>query len=542
MTHLPAEKEACRESHSQLGLGWVDLAILIFALLTALPYLSTVINLSPGSFQDEGLLSTGALRMLNGEILFSDFHSRIPPGCYYLTWFSFLCFGPNQLAVRLLMCLVHSVAAWTLYRCSNYCLDKKWSALPALLYSCTILVQCPTLNYHVIANGVFWSAVWAILAWQKSPSAKTAGLCGSLAGLTCWILQSEGLALMILVTLVAIDARKQITGRQMGSWILGLLISSLLLWSPLILRGAIGDAWLQTVTWTLTKTSKYTALPFSTDQLVQLWSLWLNNMTNKAWSLGFILRNTRPFSALAVGTLNYAGFYPIFALVCLFAYLRRADRATRVLIYAHLACMFVWHNRQSMIYVGYMSGGLFILLAWLLSRFGRVGSVTGVSVATIYAVFFGYQADAALASQYPVNFPRGTLYFQGEAQAKEWIERLNLLQRHQLVGQRVFVYPYLMNYSFLSGIIPVGKMPMTVPYINTEEEVRDQADAFRTLKPGYILVLPWDPNAAKDLPTVTESEFMTKASQFDQLLLKDYQFVETSGGTNLYQRQNLIQP
>src|SRR5690349_6006428 len=83
--------------------------VFLVALAAHAPFLRYIVSLG-----DEGILLHGAVRILDGELLYRDFFAYLPPGGYWVvaTWMKL--FGPGFPSIRVLaLLLLATIAALT---------------------------------------------------------------------------------------------------------------------------------------------------------------------------------------------------------------------------------------------------------------------------------------------------------------------------------------------------------------------------------------------------------------------------------------------
>jgi hypothetical protein len=141
-------KDLLRKSHLSPGLLAVA-AIFAVALAVMLAGMNRGVNL-----YDEGVIATGAVRVMAGDVMHRDFYANYGPAQFYILAALFKLFGPSILVARLWGALVKASIAVAVYMLGKRIMPTAWS-----LVSCAFSIVWLTL-----ADNTTWPAWPALLA------------------------------------------------------------------------------------------------------------------------------------------------------------------------------------------------------------------------------------------------------------------------------------------------------------------------------------------------------------------------------------------
>jgi hypothetical protein len=133
---------------------------------------------------DEGVIVTGATRVMAGEVMHRDFYANYGPAQFYILAALFKLFGPSILVARLWGVLVKAAIAVAVYLLGKRVMPTTWS-----LVSCV----CSTVWLSLVENTV-WPAWPALLAsigsvfalftmFEKGSSVKSVFAAGAFVGI-----------------------------------------------------------------------------------------------------------------------------------------------------------------------------------------------------------------------------------------------------------------------------------------------------------------------------------------------------------------------
>src|SRR5882757_957883 len=166
------------KSHSLLGSLSVP-AIFTVAFLVVLGSMSRSVNL-----YDEGVIVTGAARVMAGEVIHRDFYANYGPAQFYILAALFKLFGPTILVARLWGALIKASIAVAVYLLGKRVMPAAWS-----LVSCV----CSIVWLSLVDNTVWpaWPALLAsigsvfvlITMFEKGSSVKSIFTAGAFVGI-----------------------------------------------------------------------------------------------------------------------------------------------------------------------------------------------------------------------------------------------------------------------------------------------------------------------------------------------------------------------
>lgn len=521
-----------RDPSTEFG---TNLVLFLFGALSFAPFFSLY---QSSSIHDEGIIAVGAVRLLSGEALYTDFNTHIAPGTYLLTWLSFWVLGPSVLAVRLLAAAITGGLALCVYLLARRCLSPRWALVPYALMLCAGVTQWPILSYHWLGVLGFLIGTVLLARWMENPQPTTALIAGLGMALTGWLLQSEAAALLLLTAMVAWWQRAQMTRSQLAAWWAGCGAGSLLLWAPVLSRTSVSEIWRQNVLWALGHNAAQGRSPYTLVRLQEKWEPFLGQAASHwQWSLEMVDWALHSLSYLAVWSCNYGLFYPVLALAAVWSWKHPEERAFRLLVLAQVASVLAWSSRQTLLYLNFLTPLFFILAVVLARRAGRLGVTATVVTCLIYGTGYLYQWREARDFRYPITTVRGTLLSK-DPQEGQMMSAL-FARAYQLTppGTAAFCYPYAMGFSFLSGIRPVSKLSSVIPLLGEDSEVPGLLADLEREQVQVIYHFPWSDQTLHAVPLVEKEKFWSLVKSYDQMILKDFEPVAPFPIATAYQRK-----
>ncbi len=511
-------------------------ALGLFALgaLSFLPFFSLY---QTGSINDEAVVSLGAVRLLGGEAVYRDFHSHFAPGSYYLTWFFYALLGPTVATTRFLTALITGALGLSVYLLARRCLSPRWALGPYFLMLGAGVTQWPILSYHWLGVLTHLLGTLALLRWWESPERKSAIVCGTSMALAAWTLQSEAAALLLLTGMVAALCRKTMTLKMIGWWFVGCLGATVLLWGPVFLHTTLAEVWTQNVVWALGQNAAQGRSPYDTANITARWAGFSSQLGGGAFSPAMVNWVANSVSYLLVWSCNYLLFYPVFLLSILLICRRSSATSMRILVMAQLTGVLAWSSRQTLLYLNFLTPLFFVLLFWLLRQGGKAGKALALALVLIYGTGYLYQCREAAGYRYPISTPRGFLYSADPGEAAVLRAFFSEARRRTPPGTRAFCYPYAMSFTFLSGIVPTGKMFAVIPILAEDSEVPALVETLDRAQVPYIYHFPWSEATLNAVPYVDKEKFWSMVKQFDQEILEDFEPVSRYPIATIYRRK-----
>ncbi|MEK7203084.1 MAG: glycosyltransferase family 39 protein [Patescibacteria group bacterium] len=203
---------------------------LIICLLAFLIHWSHPIN------SDEGIILTGAWRIMQGQIPYLDFFDFITPGSFYFLAIIFKLFGANYLVAKLISILLLIISGVGIYLISDFYFKKNFYKYLTPIIWLMFSAFYPLINHNQYSIYILiWSFYFFIKSFNLN-SAKYYFITGVLSGLTFWFLQVKGAVIIFtIIFLFLLYNRKNI--KKLFYYFLGLIITliPLLYWSPDVL-------------------------------------------------------------------------------------------------------------------------------------------------------------------------------------------------------------------------------------------------------------------------------------------------------------------
>ncbi len=212
-----------------------DLAVACVLALASLLVFLTYWDI--GLNDDEGYLLGGVTRILDGEILYKDFHHTYAPGRFYLVAFLFRIFGEDLLVLRGLWVALRASIVGLAYLAGRRILPRPAAAAAALLF---LAAPGPWhksfFHFFLLANAL-------ALTGLKGRGRGAVAAAGLLAGITCLFRQDLGAFVAIAYALLFVLRRR--TGespRRAAAFFLcaALPIASFAIY--FLSKGALGEA------------------------------------------------------------------------------------------------------------------------------------------------------------------------------------------------------------------------------------------------------------------------------------------------------------
>ncbi len=505
---------------------------------------------------DEAYVLECSSRMVRGELPYRDFATRFTPATNWLLNAVFSTVGETVVAMRLYFVLMAALLAATIQWFSFRLLPRGWSELPTLLFLCLGVQEWPIVSFHWDAT-IFTLLALGVLAdrWRKtSPNGiRRLFLSGFLCGLAVLFLQTKGLATCLGAGLLLLleplsGARK---ARNIGVLIAGAALPGVafLLW--LSVNGILEHFFARAITF---NTSRYLILHRSYLDLSPIWNEFavlaqgwssFGQPTLAAW-WSWCWRAT---AFTGVDLVKFAGYYPLLALASLLAVWRRVRARTfevsdaaflGALLALLLASLFDFGrpNRYRLHFQAPLWNAVLIYSLYSLYRWRRWlgASLTGLVAAT----YLLHGLDNLLswkAYRYPVDFPRGRLYFNDPRLASYLNQLSQSLSALVPRGSRVYAFPVQNLLVWLQGYSNPTIYLETVPVLYSQEEFVNARRQIEEGKVQWLIYSPLDPGLNGDYPNVSPQEFARDQEWARQMLTEGFTPSLQSGPMILYKRK-----
>jgi len=403
------------------------------------------------SLLDEGLVTSPAARVVEGQVLYRDIYLFTTPGPVLFLAGAFKLLGTSIEAAHWALLGLKLALLLALYWVSRLLVGSTpWALGPPLAFLALGLDDPMNYINHQVPNLPFLLAVGLAMQLVLKPSAPTAVALGAATTLTGLTLQTFGVAAAVPAAFAVLKTR-----RFAGPFLTGLVLAGLpfvvWLWS----EGLVGQFFTDTVASNVHRSSLERVTPQGF-----LRSLWLMHGPGSPWPqflTGVLLVFTQVAGLLA----------PLFV--------RHKPPELQVALVAGwmmmLACSYRLLPSQLLLH-GFMP---LVLMAWTL----RQGGWRKLAIALLLAsgLLAGQHTWAALQTRYPVRFPRGLARVGSEAEAQDLQKLVRFLERRAPGGAAFFV-PYEPNLYFLMGLRNPTRYLQMRPLQYSREQM---ADALRHL-------------------------------------------------------------
>jgi hypothetical protein len=243
-------------------------AVYVYLLTFRLPAVPIFVPL------DEGLYTSAALRILQGEAPYRDFFVSMTPGIFYLVAGAFEVGGTKLATVGALDVLLGALLCVVTYAVARGFTSRAGSVLGALAVATLAFRFCPqtTHNWYSTLSGML--AVLALRSEDPPRTWRSPAAAGLLAGVAFVFTQHRGvLALLALAVILAVErgvARRD-RGRALAALLGGFAVPCLVLLVVLVGQGALGPAVRDLVLFNATRYGRqHRWLPF-VDALATEW-------------------------------------------------------------------------------------------------------------------------------------------------------------------------------------------------------------------------------------------------------------------------------
>jgi 4-amino-4-deoxy-L-arabinose transferase-like glycosyltransferase len=478
---------------------------------------------------DEGIILQGAQRILQGQVLYSDFFAFITPGSYYWMAFFFKIFGSSievGRAVLLIEGALLSVLTYLLAR--RVC--SQWSAfLASVLVTLTGLPN----RFLVLHNwdSTFWAflALYSAVLFLQNPRRLWPFAAGSFAGITCLFEQSKGAGIVFGLGLAAVilvvtdgEMRSRMSPGYAAAFILGFGLPLLFTFAYFGIHHALSQMFVDWL-WPL---RNYSAANRTSYGFVILSPSDRADVYSGPWPL-------RLFLMLITGPWYIIPALPIFGAGVLLYWMQKTWRANRnesarayyILISATIVGLLLSifaTGRPDFTHLVYISPILFVILAWIID--GQilpsvVRRVLPVIVFLLVVSCGGF--GLALLSQ-PLNAVHTLHTRRGTLRSVKPDLVIDYVQKNVRAGETMLVYPYLPLYYYLTGTFSPSRYEYLQPGLHTTQQFQELARAVEADQTRMIL---FEPSFREKAPTAfpsTPTETLNASDPFADYIGSHY--------------------
>lgn len=458
--------------------------------LTGLPYLAFE------TFYDEGVMLTGAERILHGDILYKDFWTAYPPGSFWLLSLAFKFFGASLLVERIL-----GITLWSLLIGSIYLLAAKvMNSKKAFAVSCIILIwMAKGTNYNYPVIPALFCIVCGTLFLDRSFQEKKRGplfFVGMWGGMAILFRHDIGITfLFVLLLLLFFDKRSLLPRERLQRMLCLCGGGASILFPPLsyfFLQGATKDIVNNLVLLPMTIYLKMAPIPI---QLIGLQTICLFCLTLfcLGWGIYFFsrFRQTRPWRSqeyLALLLLLFSGPLLLRAMLRLDLAHLFAPLSLSLLLAGYLLEQGAKKNKRNLLATGIISILIFFGLLPPLSSFASW-------LQSIYRperyVYHLPRAQGFYHHPYFDSQEKAIRYIRSHVPSTEKIY-VGLTHHQKLIGNDALFY-------FLAERMPATRYHELYPGIATREDT--QREIARDLKKNQVrYVVLWNVPPPVSLP------------------------------------------
>jgi len=509
-----AEKPASSRSGVRAELDAKDRAIAVAVFLVTLAYLwlfRRYTFLEP----DEGIVLQGAQRLLRGEVLYRDFFSYFTPGSYYFLALLFKVFGSSFLVARIALVFFGGI-----YSVISYLLARRVCSRGIALWVAAV-VTLTTIPYRFEVLHNWDSTLWACLAvygavrWLESPHWKWAFATGSLASLTFLFEQSKGAGLILglsagFATIAVLDRRRSrsIWTTKQRVWTLtqDFGLAAGVAW-PLVVtlayfgaQHSLSTMWADWF-WPLQHYSLANHVPYG----YQNWSENTRHLLFGSGSLG-----VRLITLMSVSPCFLVPMLPLIAVALLIYWTVQMWRgsdprvvgAHYVLVCAALSGLLlsVVVGRADIIHFMYLLPLFSLVIGWMIEGRDIPGrlfkAVKPLFTACLTVAFLLFAMPLLLralnAGGNRVETRRGVIAVPLEDTVVDYV------QAHVPAGEKIFVYPYLPLYYYLTDTVNPTHYEYFQPGMHTPEQAQEM---FAELAAARVRVVLFEASFWEKIPT-----------------------------------------
>jgi len=222
----------------------------LFIFAFSLGYLSLLRPLY--TYSDEGIFTYGAIRILNGEILYKDFFASNAPLNYYLLAGLFKLFGANTEVTFWCYAIVGALTAVLIYIIAK---EVNFSDLFSFLFVCFFIVSKSTTiieySHHWLSGLFSLLSILFFLKFIKNNIVESLFLSGLFAGITAGFFHPKGLFILIgiLICLGIFPINQKGLSRIILLPLLSFSLPFIIFLSYFFIKDALGDFFYQLIFW-----------------------------------------------------------------------------------------------------------------------------------------------------------------------------------------------------------------------------------------------------------------------------------------------------
>jgi hypothetical protein len=446
---------------------------------------------------DEGIVLVGAERILRGEVPYRDFFSFYTPGSFYLVALVFRIFDDSLVVARISLAIAGAACSVVTYLLSRRVCPRGVSLFAAGLATIAGLPYRFLVLHNWYSTALACLALYTAVRLLETRKAAWAFAVGSLASMTILFEQSKGAGLCLGLALGFLTLWT--VGREsVPSRLESLGLFSGLAW-PFFLTFAYFGAqhasgiMVQDWLWPLHHYTQANRVPYGyqnwsdtvRDTIFHSGPVWLRIVKVLLVSPGFVVPAV---PLVAVGLLVYWTLQ-----------MRRRKAPSEKYGYYILTCSVLFGLlvsvlivRADIIHFMYLAPLLYLALAWMVGS----GDFDGQVLATMRPLLIAYVGVAfglmgwvvlttATGAKVQIETKRGAIRTRNKDKVIEY------MQAHVVPGDKVFVYPYLPLYYYLTGTRSASRYDYFQPGLNTSDQAQEIITSFGSQNVRAVLFEPW---------------------------------------------------
>jgi Dolichyl-phosphate-mannose-protein mannosyltransferase len=480
------------------------LPYLIFALWASL-YFFPFMRILLGN-GDEGLLVSGAVRIVHGQVFARDFFEVVGPGTLYWLALFLKLFGVTFVATRICLFVMSLGTALAMYFLSRR-ICKQYQVLPSILLAGTYFGSSwPAISHHVDSNCFALLAVACMIVWQDKGRRVLLLAAGALAGATTCCFQPKGILLLLaLLVWLWMQHRHQSASLTWlwavaGGYVSVVALMLVYFWS----RHALWDLFYVNVLWPSQHYSTVNVVPYAQGIVHYYWDHYVIAKSGFRWTI--------VTASILIAPFLFVAALP--ALLPALAALSIKNKLRPEIVLFWLCGFAVWlseFHRKDICHLVFGSPLLMILCVYYLQQYRAKVADLALQILAISATCLAAFNLFLVLSARPVATRVGTVALLKSDPA------VALLQSRTNPGEEIFAYPYCAMYYFLSATTNPTRYAGIVYDFNTPSQFDEVVTVLDQRRVKYVV---WN-NGFLDKYAKTLFPGMRKLRD-DELIIEPY--------------------
>jgi hypothetical protein len=389
---------------------------------------------------DEGLLISGAVRVVNGQVFARDFSEIVGPGTFYWLAIFFKLFGVTFIAAHVCLFLTSLATGLLMYFLSRR-VCRKFQALSCVILAGTSFgMMWPIISHHVDSNCFALSAVACTVVWLDRRTNLLLFTAGALAGVTTCFLQPKGALLLVaLILWLGMQLRRRLASIPELGWLVAGYcgVAAIVLayfWS----QHALWDLYNANVVFPSRHYGAANVVPYASGIVWYYWSVWIGSGTGNTWLVGL--------ATVLMGPFLFVAALP--AVVGILGILHR-NKPTKPEILLYWLCgVALWLSeihRRDIFHLVFGSPLLMILCIYYIGEYRAKAALWTLQILSVSACCL------AAFNLFLVLYAHPMATRAGSVAVLKSDPVVPALESRVSLGEEIFVYPYCPIYYFLSG-------------------------------------------------------------------------------------------